>query len=67
MKPKIQFRRNTKGQYEAFHILTKFNGKKVKIYEVDDDLQVATRKLRRLLAPLYETKGRPETAYKICK
>lgn len=63
MKPEIQFRRTSGGLYEAFHILEKSNGKKMKIYETATSMQGAAKKLKSLIAPLYER----ETAYKICK
>jgi len=63
MKPEILTRKNSDGLYEAFHILTKANGKKMKIFEVAPNKIQAIRQLKSLIEGMY----RRETAYKLIK
>lgn len=60
---RIYTRKRTDGLIEAFHILTKTNGRKVKMFETSSSHSGAKRKLRTLMSPMY----RPETAYQLVK
>ncbi len=61
MEPKIQVRKNSEGKYEAFHILTKTSGRKMKIFEVAPTKPEAISNLKSLLRPMFME----ETAYKL--
>ena len=61
--PKVYTRQRSDGKYEAFHVLIKTNGKKVKMYEIS----FIERQAKEMLVELMKSMYRPESPYRIVK